>query len=157
MEPSLRLATESDADLLLEFMREYYAFDGHAFDLPKARAALLGLLRDPLLGRVWLISAGPEVAGYVVLTLGYSLEFLGRDAFLDEFYLRENHRGQGLGRKVLELVEEAARSLQVRALHLEAVRRNQAAQQFYRKLGFKDREHYLMTKWIDRTKRKSGH
>ncbi|MBZ5704614.1 MAG: GNAT family N-acetyltransferase [Acidobacteriia bacterium] len=157
MDPTLRLAAESDADLLLEFMREYYAFDGHHFDLSKARAALLGLLRDPSLGRVWLISTGQEVAGYVVLTLGYSLEFLGRDAFLDEFYLRENHRGQGLGRKVLELVEEAARSLHVRALHLEAVRRNQAAQHFYRKLGFKDREHYLMTKWIDRTKRKSGH
>jgi hypothetical protein len=86
MEPSLRLATESDADLLLGFMREYYAFDGHTFDLPQARAALLGLLRDPSLGRVWLISTGQELAGYVVLTLGYSLEFLGRDAFLDEFY-----------------------------------------------------------------------
>ena len=155
MQPTLRLATESDADLLLEFMREYYAFDGHAFDPPKACTALLGLLRDPSLGRVWLISTGHEVAGYVVLTLGYSLEFLGRDAFLDEFYLRENHRGQGLGRKTLELVEEAARSLQVRAIHLEAVRRNQAAQHFYRKLGFKDREHYLMTKWIGETGRKA--
>jgi ribosomal protein S18 acetylase RimI-like enzyme len=157
MDPTLRLATESDADLLMEFMREYYAFDGHAFDLPQACAALLGLLRDPSLGRVWLISTRQEVAGYVVLTLGYSLEFLGRDAFLDEFYLRENHRGQGLGRKVLELVEDAARSLQVRALHLEVVRRNQAAQHFYRKLGFKDREHYLMTKWIDRSVQKPGH
>ena len=157
MQPTLRLATESDTDLLLDFMREYYAFDGHAFDPPQARATLLGLLRDPSLGRVWLISTGPEVAGYVVLTLGYSLEFLGRDAFLYEFYLRENHRGQGLGRKVLELVEEAARSLQVRALHLEAVRRNQTAQQFYRKLGFKDRDHYLLTKWIDRTERKTEH
>jgi ribosomal protein S18 acetylase RimI-like enzyme len=157
MHPTLRLATESDADLLLEFMREYYAFDGHGFDPPKARAALLGLLRDPSLGRVWLISTGQQVAGYVVLTLGYSLEFLGRDAFLDEFYLRENYRGQGLGRKALELVEEAARSLQVRALHLEAVRRNQAAQHFYRKLGFKDREHYLMTKWINGSVSKPEH
>jgi ribosomal protein S18 acetylase RimI-like enzyme len=155
MEPTLRIATESDADLLLEFMREYYAFDGHAFDLPQARTALLGLLRDPSLGRVWLISTAQEVAGYVVLTLGYSLEFLGRDAFLDEFYLRETHRRQGLGRKVLELVEEAARSLQVRTLHLEVVRRNRAAQHFYRKLGFRDRDHYLMTKWIDATGRKT--
>jgi GNAT superfamily N-acetyltransferase len=153
VQPTLRLATESYADLLLEFMREHYTFDGHAFDLSEARAALLGLLRDPALGHVWLISAGQETVGYVVLTLGYSLEFLGRDAFIDEFYLQQAYRGRGIGRKILEQVEKAARALGVRAIHLEAVRRNEAAQQFCRKLGFKDREHYLMTKWIDRTVR----
>lgn len=157
MNPALRLATESDADLLLEFMREYYAFDSHAFDLSKARAALLGLLRDPTLGRVWLIAAGEATVGYIVLTLGYSLEFLGRDAFIDEFYVQEAYRGQGIGRRILEQVEKAARALGVRAIHLEAVRRNEAAQQFYRKLGFKDREHYLMTKWIDPTQSKPEH
>ena len=54
-EPSFRLATESDAATLLPFMRDYYAFDGHAFDPQKARVALVALLRDPSLGRVWLI------------------------------------------------------------------------------------------------------
>jgi hypothetical protein len=37
--------------------------------------------------------------GCVVLTLGYSLELLGRDAFIDEFYLREVYRGRGWGRQ----------------------------------------------------------
>ena len=157
MDFSLRLATESDADLLLELMREYYAFDGHAFHPAHAGEALLGLLRDRSLGRVWLIQVGEGAAGYAVLTLGYSLEVLGRDAFLDEFFLRENYRGQGLGRKVLAHVEDAARLLGVRALHLEAVRSNEAAQQFYRKLGFTDRAHYLMTKRIDPTRQKLEH
>jgi len=38
--PQFRLAGESDADTLLVFMREYYAFDGHGFDEDKARIAL---------------------------------------------------------------------------------------------------------------------
>jgi hypothetical protein len=98
-DPSFRAATESDADTLLPFMRDYYAFDGHAFDERKARSALITLLRDPNLGRVWLVLANTDAAdkhekterelpvGYIVLCFGYSLEWLGRDAFVDEFYL----------------------------------------------------------------------
>ena len=78
-------------------MRDYYAFDGHGFDEQKARVALLTLLRDPNLGRVWLILDGAVAAGYIVLCFGYSLEWLGRDAFVDEFFLREPYRGRGLG------------------------------------------------------------
>lgn len=54
-EPSFRLAAESDTAPLLQFMREYYAFDGHGFDEAKSRVALTVLLRDPALGRVWII------------------------------------------------------------------------------------------------------
>lgn len=101
--PQFRLAVESDADAILEFMRAYYALDGHGFDPAKARGALIGLLRDLNLGRVWIILDadrldGDAAVGYVVLCFGYSLEWLGRDAFVDEFYLREEYRGRGWGR-----------------------------------------------------------
>jgi len=45
-------------------------------------------------------------------------------------------------------VEEAALSLNVRALHLEVVRENATALSVYRKLGFKDRESTFLSKWI---------
>jgi hypothetical protein len=75
-EPKFRLATEADAGTLLRFMREYYAFDGHGFDEPKAHVALRALLRDQNLGRAWLILDGGGPVGYVVLCFGYSLELL---------------------------------------------------------------------------------
>jgi hypothetical protein len=96
-EPQFRLAGAPDADALLEFMQAYYAFDGHGFDLEKARVALTGLLLDAKLGLAWLILDGGMAVGYVVLCFGYSLEWLGRDAFVDEFYLREEYRGRGWG------------------------------------------------------------
>jgi GNAT superfamily N-acetyltransferase len=149
MEPSFRIAAESDADLMLPMMCEYYAFDHHPFDLEQARGALKGLLREPGLGRVWLVCAGKTVVGYIVLTFGYSLELLGRDAFVDEFFLLESYRGQGWGRKTMQFVEQAARELKVHAIHLEVTRHNTGAQRFYPKLGFVDRGHHLMSKWID--------
>jgi hypothetical protein len=41
--PQFRLAGESDADALLEFMEAYYASDGHGFEREEARAALTAL------------------------------------------------------------------------------------------------------------------
>ena len=167
-EPSFRVATESDADTLLPFMRDYYAFDGHAFDAQKARAALITLLRDPSLGRVWLILANTSEAeknhderdnnndkteaeapvGYIVLCFGYSLEWLGRDAFVDEFYLRPDYRGRGWGRKTMAFLEDAARSLNVTALHLEVMHQNATALALYRKLGFEAHKSSFLSKWI---------
>jgi GNAT superfamily N-acetyltransferase len=150
MEPVFRVASDSDADTLLNMMREYYAFDGHAFDETKARVALLAFVREPLFGRAWLICEGPTAVGYIVLTFGYSLEYLGRDAFIDEFYLRPSHRGRGWGGRALEFVEEEARAFEVRSIHLEVVRENTAAKEVYRRNGYVDHNHYLMSKWIER-------
>ena len=156
MNPRFRAAKESDASLLLQFMRQYYAFDGHAFDEPKARAALLNFLRDSTLGLAWLIYDESTPVGYIVLTLGYSLEFLGRDAFIDEFFLCESHRARRWGGKTMDFVEDFARSLRVRAIHLEVVRSNHTALEVYRRLGFRDHQHHLMTKWIEREFSKPG-
>jgi diamine N-acetyltransferase len=148
--PQFRLAGESDADALLEFMEAYYAFDGHGFDREKARGALTALLLDANLGLAWLILDGDAAVGYVVLCFGYSLEWLGRDAFVDEFYLREEYRGRGWGRTTMEFVEEAARAAGIRTLHLEVVRENSTALQVYRKLGFQEHESTFLSKWIAR-------
>ena len=160
-EPSFRLAEESDTVTLLKFMQEYYAFDAHGFDENKARAALTTLLRDSNLGRVWLILDATTAVGYVVICFGYSLEWLGRDAFVDEFYLLPEYRGRGWGRKAMAFVEDAARSLNVRALHLEVVRQNTTALEVYRKLGFKERKSTFLSKWIaqdfSKPKGQNGH
>jgi len=143
-----RLASRSDIEPLIAMMREFYALDGIAFDEPAAREALRTLLGDAALGRVWIAEDAGAAVGYVVLTLGFSLEFKGRDAFIDEIYFREGHRGRGLGRQAMELMVDACRSLGVRALHLEVGRENETALEFYRRHGFADHNRGLMTRWI---------
>lgn len=156
MQPFFRLATDADAELLLGMMRDYYAYDGHAFDESRARTALLMFLREPAFGGAWLICDAETPVGYIVLTLGYSLEYLGRDAFIDEFYLRESHRGRGWGRQALDFVEDQARAAGVRSIHLEVVRSNTTAKEVYRRSGYADHDHYLMSKWIERGFPKPG-
>src|SRR5437868_3978671 len=97
----LRIADLNDLDLLLDLMQGLYAFDHMPFDPARARTALVMLLADSSLGRVFLVEARGEAVGYAVLTLGYSLEFAGRYALLDELFILEEHRGHGSGRQVL--------------------------------------------------------
>jgi len=149
-EPVFHVAAESDSGPLLQFMREYYAFDGHHFDEIKTPLALSALLRDPALGRVWLISDGEAPAGYIVVAFGYSLEWLGRDAFVDEFYLRKEYRGRGWGRKTMAFVEDAARAMNIAVLHLEVVQRNRPALGIYQRLGFKAHASTFLSKALAR-------
>jgi GNAT superfamily N-acetyltransferase len=148
MNPVFTLADASDAELLVELMREFYAFEHLAFDEGAARPALGQILRDRGLGVVHLIRAGGEAAGYLVVTFGFSLEFGGRDAFVDELFLRENFRGRGIGRASLELAEAVCREEGIGALHLEVDRVNTRAQVIYRQAGFRDHDRYLLTKWL---------
>lgn len=60
----------------------------------------------------------------------------------------ESHRGQGIGKKTIEFIESVCPGLEIQAVHLEVERKNLVAQSFYRQVGFKDQERYLMTKWI---------
>jgi ribosomal protein S18 acetylase RimI-like enzyme len=146
MQSTFRIASPDDLDRLLELMREYYAFDHLAFDEPRARAAAARLLGDGSLGRAWIIERGGAAVGYMVLMFGFSLEFHGRDAFLDELYVREAHRGEGVGGAAIAHLEAACREHGVAALHLEVERANNRAQAVYRKLGFRDHDRYLLTK-----------
>ncbi len=148
MEPVFNQASMADVSLLTEMMREFYACDGLAFDEASARAALQEILNDGSLGEVYLIALEGKVVGYLVLTLGFSLAYHGRDAFVDEIYVREEYRGQGIGQKGLQFIENACQRLGVRALHLEVGLTNTRAQSLYRRTGFVEHKHYLMSKWM---------
>ena len=148
MEISFKPVELSDIDTLLIFIQEYYDYDYHAFEATRTRTVLENLIQHPDWGRAWFICCNTVPVGYTVLTLSYSLEYLGRDAFVDEIYIRESDRGQGIGRATFEFLEEVCRSLDVNALHLEVEQHNTNAQQVYRKLGFTDHERYLMTRWL---------
>ena len=146
MAPTCRTATTADLAVVLALLRDFYAEDGATYDA-EADAALTALLADPSLGRVVLVidEAGLAV-GYVVVAFGYSLEFRGKDAFVDELYVAPTHRGRGLGREALRAAESCGHESGIRALHLEVRPDNDKARRLYASAGYKDREYYLMSK-----------
>jgi GNAT superfamily N-acetyltransferase len=142
----LRLAGKDDLDRITAMLADFYAEEGYPIDHAEIGTVIGRLIDDPQLGRLWLISDGGRVVGYIAVCFGYSLEYHGRDAFVDDFYLVPEARGKGLGNRVLELVEPACRDLGVRMLHLEVERDNPAAQALYRKRGFQDHDRFMLSK-----------
>jgi GNAT superfamily N-acetyltransferase len=148
MNPVFRIATPGDLETLLPFVREFWVIERLAFVEPAVRRALAGILANPELGRVVAIELESLPVGYYVLTLGYSLEHLGRDAFVDELYVREPQRGQGIGERALAHAAELCAQLGVGALHLEVDHVNPRARALYERIGFVAHERALMTKRI---------
>ena len=148
MEPLFRTAEPSDADALVGMMRDFNAHERIAFDEQEVRAALAHLFANDSHGLACLILLGEEVAGYFVIAFGFSIEFRGRDAFIDELFVRDEFRGRGLGSAALRHAEGLCRGRGVRALHLEVERENTRAQSVYRRAGFADHDRYLLTKWL---------
>ena len=145
----IREARAADVPALLRMMRKLAEQPPVIpFEEDKVRAALEKFLGDAELGQAWLLWAGEKPAGYVILTLGYSFEFRGRDAFVDELYIEAEFRRIGLGRRAMEFLEERARELGVNAVHLEVDRGNDAAAELYRRSGYADQGRFLMTKWL---------
>ncbi len=139
-----RIVSPTEAPALAELMRAYYAFDGHDFDEPRVRRTLAEFLANPDHGRAWFIELDGAVAGYMVICFGYSLEFGGRDAFVDEIYLHEPFRGKGLGREALAFMIAEAKRLGIKALHLEVDSDNAPAQKLYEALGFTPRGRFRL-------------
>lgn len=154
MTPEFRAAQSTDAETLLAFMREFNASQEYPFEAPAARRALLELLGSPALGRVWLIVAEGAPVGYVALTLGFSLEYGGRDAFIDELFLRPPFRRRGFGKAALSFALAEASRLGVQAVHLEVERANPAAHGLYLSLGFVSKNRQLLTRQL--TRRSTG-
>ena len=148
MDSLIRLAEAGDLAYLQFFMAEFYAESGYPFNLDSASGALLELIDDSKLGRLWLIQSSQKPVGYIAVTFGFSLEFHGRDAFIDEFFVQAACRGAGLGTRVLKTIEIECQALGIQALHLEVERVNSVGHELYRKHGFRDHDRYLLSKRI---------
>ena len=142
MKFDLRLASAADLSTLMSLVAAYHEFEGIVLGALERGRAIATLLEGGDLGRIWLILVDGEVVGYIAVCFRYSIEFAGRDAFVDEFFIEESVRGQGSGAKVLESIAAEAASLGIRALHLEVAKSNKRAQRLYEAAGFEPRSKY---------------
>ena len=144
----LEPAGPADLERLLPLVERFSATQGYPFDAARSRASFAALLARPELGRAYRVAVDGETAGYAVLCFGWSLEWGGRDAFVDELYLEPAFRGRGLGRAALRALAEEASKAGVRALHLEVEAGNEAGQALYRSEGFEGKDRALLSRRI---------
>ena len=141
----VRLANQSDVPALVELMRAFYAES--AYPLPEAQAAatFTDLIASPQLGSVWLLQADGQPAGFVVLTVAFSMEYGGLRGFVDDLFVSPRFRRMGLAAAALDAVKRACVARGVRALLVETSSSNAPALRVYRRAGFEESGRLLMT------------
>lgn len=131
---TLRLATSEDYQDLIPLIKEFCEVDNHEFDDARIEKSLGPLLEDAELGRVIILEVKGELKGYAVLTWGWSLESGGREALLDEIYVRK--RNQGWGALLLEKVVATAKDNGAKIIFLETELANERVRDFYIRHSF---------------------
>jgi ribosomal protein S18 acetylase RimI-like enzyme len=147
MDVQILPVTTEDVETLLAMAKAFHAEDGHPLS-PAGEAALSQLAFGDPFGRAWIARTGGRAAGYVVITMGFSIEYGGRDGFVDDLYVMPEMRKQGLGRKCLDFAISQAAGLGIRTLHLEVEKANTQASEFYRSAGFEETGRKLMRRAI---------
>ena len=102
---------------------------------PDARARLIPRLRDQPGGHYFLALQGEEVLGLALCFTGFST-FQARPLLnLHDLAVHSDHRGRGIGRQLLEAVEDRARERGCCRITLEVNTANRA-RSLYERCGF---------------------
>ncbi len=139
-------ATVNDLETILQMAQQFYQIDSYPFDVNKYKSTFLKFIEDEDLGRFYLIKTEDFLIGYVIITFGFSFEYGGRDAFLDEIYIEEKFRSKGIGSQVMYIILQKSKGLGINALHLEVEQGNTKGINLYKKFNFGFNNRKLLTK-----------
>ncbi|MBK0370318.1 GNAT family N-acetyltransferase [Flavobacterium sp. SE-1-e] len=125
-------------------MEDFYAIDHYPIDKNISKELLKEFISNENLGKAWFILQNNQIAGYIVLTFIFSFEYQGRIAFLDELFISESFRGNGLGKKAIEFIKTQIPLLSLKIVYLEIEKHNEKAQKLYLAGDFKYHNRNLM-------------
>lgn len=132
----MRRATPADLDVLLTLMTEFYAESGFTLDATQAAKGFAPLLADDSLGWVSLIESGNDAVGFLVVTRGYSMEYGGPTAVLDDLFVHPRARNAGLARAAIAETRDTCAAQGIRALSVQVDPGNGPANAVYHGAGF---------------------
>ena len=130
-----RFATEADTPLILQFIRELAEYE-HMLDQVVADEALLSnqLFQQKNAEVIFALENGKEV-GFALFFHNFST-FLGRSGlYLEDLYVRPEHRGKGCGKALLQKLASIAEERNCGRMEWWCLDWNRPSIAFYRSLG----------------------
>ncbi len=137
MPPLLRPATPADVPLILAFIRDLAAYEKLAGEVTATEAALHATLfgARPAAECVLAFTAGGEPAGFAVFFTTYSTFLAKPGLWLEDLFVRPEHRGQGIGRALLLHLARLANTRDCGRMEWSVLDWNQPAIEFYESFG----------------------
>ena len=132
-------ADTSDLGAMADLLGELFSLESDFTpQREKQLAALSWLLDHPDHGRLFVLREGEALAGMANALISISTAEGGPVLVLEDVIVAASHRGQGLGRRLVEYVLAWAHEAGLSRVTLLADRDNAAALRFYQALGFEE-------------------
>ncbi|MFC4775173.1 GNAT family N-acetyltransferase [Paenibacillus sp. GCM10023252] len=133
----VRQATIEDLEPLTELFDQYRVFYEQATDLNGARAFLFERLehQESVLFIVQHIESG-KLAGFTQLYPIFSSVSMKRVYLLNDLYVHESYRKQGIAQLLLDQAQRYAKRMRAKGLELATALDNLEAQRLYERCGY---------------------
>lgn len=135
MNTEFQLYREKDYTDLLEMMISLYQEDpeGEPINEVKIKRTIAESSKNPDKVIIYMVQRDGKNIGYAILVFFWSNEYGGNIVTIDELYVKEEYRSQGIGTEFFSFVERMDNKA---ALQLETTPSNQRAFDYYKRLGF---------------------
>ena len=135
---AIRPATAADVPIILELIRALATYERAPNDVTATENGLVEVLFDEKPSAEVLLAFENETAvGFAVFFHNFST-WLGRPGlYLEDLFVRPEHRGKGYGRALLIYLAKIARERGCGRMEWAVLDWNKPAIEFYRKLGAK--------------------
>lgn len=138
MEIEYRKFKTSDSSIVAELIQSLYKEDPS--DKPmqpqKIQDTFEALTNHPDRGTIIIFDLNGDIIGYSILINFWSNEFGGNILTIDELYIRNGYRSQGIGARFIQHLAEVRFDNSV-VIQLEVTPDNYKARKLYESLGFK--------------------
>jgi len=138
----LTLGKPEQLEKLVTLVAAFHTEEGLVSTDEDRRAGVGPLLDGIPYGCVYLIGPPRAPIGYIAICFGWSVEYGGLDATIDELYIRPGVRGRGIASEALIALPRALAGGGLRAIHLEVDSTNTKALKLYSRAGFILQERY---------------
>lgn len=134
---NIRRANIDDLNNLIPLLKLLFAIEADfSFDEAKQRRGLELMLERPDERCILVAEVNKEVVGMCTAQLVITTAEGGTAALIEDVVVKEEYRGQGIGRKMLDELEAWAWQREVKRLQLLADRSNTPALEFYSRLNW---------------------
>jgi len=135
--PLIRAATPADVPLILAFIRDLATYEKLLHEVEateeKLRATLFG--PKPAAECLLAFSAAGQPAGFAVHFTNYSTFLAKPGLYLEDLFVKPEHRGQGIGKALLLHLARLANERGCGRMEWAVLDWNQPAIEFYESLG----------------------
>ena len=139
----IRAAKPGDEQAIFSLIKELALYEKAPEQVSNSAEQLSQDLFKSFICEAIVAEENKEIVGFALFYTAYST-WKGKTLYLEDFYVKENHRNKGIGNMLFEKVVEIAKDKKVKRMDWQVLEWNSLALGFYEK-----KEAELSSEWVN--------